>query len=387
MTGLWDDVLGQPAAVTILRSAVARDEVAHAWLFVGPPGVGQRQAARALAADLNCEREGGAACGQCSTCRRIADGTHPASRDFEPEGAFHVVDAVRGEWIPAATRTLLEGRRQVLRIGAAHRMNEGAQNAFLKVLEEPPPSTVWVLDVEEEDALLETVVSRCRRIDFVAWTPEALAAQAGRLGVPEHRRNALVRASMGSPQRLRDLADDDVAAARQRHLRLISRLAEEGPGIVVGVARDVDEWAKNRRKVQRDHNREELDRLEEAFAGEWPPGVKGRLTTRFERLEREERQRALGIFLDDLASYLRDLLAVAAGGDPADGVNADHADLLHRDAARVPATAAIEGLQAITDCADALDRNGQPELQLERLLLRIAVPIYAAGQTSAPVGG
>lgn len=378
---MWDGVYGQPAAIATLRAAVERDEVSHAWLFVGPPGVGQREAVRALAADLNCPNQvEGRACGVCSTCRRAESGTHPALREFEPEGASHLVDSVREEWIPTATRTLVEGRRKVLRVIAADRMNEGAQNAFLKVLEEPPASVVWILEADDEDALLETVVSRCRRVDFLPWGAEVLVKYATRLGVPEQRRAALVRAAMGSPERLSDLADPDVAEARHEHLKIVGRLLDEGPSAVVPIAKALDAWARSRRKVRAASNAVELARLEECFGGVWPPGIKGRLQKRFERFERDERQRALRIALDNLGSYLRDLLSVAGRADPALAVNVDHTTQLSRDAARVPPTVALAGLAAVADCADALERQGNPELHLERLLLRLAVALEQAGR-------
>ncbi len=376
---MWEGVLGQAAATTMLRAAVEHGEVSHAWLFVGPPEVGQREAVRALAADLNCpNRVRGGACGECSTCRRLAGGTHPALREFEPEGAYHVVDGVREEWIPAATRTLVESRRKVLRIVAADRMNEGAQNAFLKVLEEPPESVVWILEAEDEDALLDTVVSRCRRVDFVPWGAEVLADFAARLGVPEERRAALVRAAMGSPERLSDLADPDVAEARHEHIEVVGRLLDEGIAAVVPTAKALDAWARSRRKVRAARNAAEFARLEECFGGAWPPGVKGRLQKRFERFERDERQRALRIVLDNLGSYLRDLLAAERGATATQAVNADHATQLSRDAARVPAPIALAGLAAVNDCADALERQGNPELHLERLLLRLAMALEGA---------
>ena len=381
MTG-WDRVLGQPAAVTALRSALERDEVAHAWLLVGPRGVGQMEAVRALAAALNCPETAAPdeGCGGCSTCERIGRGTHPAVADLEPEGAFHVVDAVRGEWIPTATRTLAEGRRRVLRIVAAERMNEAAQNAFLKILEEPPPSVVWVLDVEDEGPLLDTVVSRCRRLDLVPWGPPALRTLAEQLGVVDDRQEALVRAAMGSPERLRDLADPDVEAARAGHLAIVDRLATGGPGQVVPLAKELTSWARSRTAAVKERNQVELARLEEAYgvdgARGWPPGIKQRLTRRFERLERQEQRRALDLVLDDLASYLRDLLAAQGGAPPEDLVNVDHADDVGRDAARLPAPAAVTGLDAIARCRDALDRNGQPELQLERVLMTLALPLF-----------
>jgi DNA polymerase III subunit delta' len=123
--------------------------------------------------------------------------------------------------------------------------------------------------------------------------------------------------------------------------------------------------------------------LEEAYGVDgnpraWPPGVKQRLTRRYERLERQEQRRALDLLLDDLASYLRDLLAIQAGAGADHLVNVDHESSLRRDALRLPAPAAVAGLRAIARCREALDRNGSPELQLERLLLAIALPLYAA---------
>ena len=125
----------QPHASTALRSAIANDELGHAFLLVGPAGVGQRELAQALAAALNCNRRSrsGAAggdpgagdaadgdpCGTCETCRRIARDTHTALVTYEPEGAQHLVASVREDWIPTASRTLTEGRRRVVRIVAA----------------------------------------------------------------------------------------------------------------------------------------------------------------------------------------------------------------------------------------------------------------------------
>jgi DNA polymerase III subunit delta' len=380
----WDEVLGQPAAVTAVRAALRADEVAHAWLLVGPRRVGQLELTRALAAALNCPEtstpeEG---CGACSTCERIARGAHPAVADLEPQGSSHLVDDVREEWMPLATRTLTEGRRRVLRIVAADRANEAAQNAFLKVLEEPPPSVVWVLDVEDEGALLDTVISRCRRLDLVPWGPEAMHDLADRLGVPDEQRDALSRAALGSPGRLEDLADPDIAQARWDHLALLDRLATGGPGQVVPAAKERVAWARSRIAPVKERHQEELARLEEAFGVEgnrgWPPGVKQRLTKRFERLERQEQRRALDLLLDDLASYLRDLLAVQSGAAGDTLINVDHEAAIRRDAERLPAPAVVGGLQAVARCREALDRNGNPELQLERLLLAIALPLYRA---------
>ena len=382
--GAWSTVRAQPAAVTALRSALRRDEVAHAWLFVGARGLGQRELARGLAAALNCPDPPAAdvGCGECSTCERIARAAHPAATDFEPEGANHVVAHVREDWIPTATRSMTEGRRRVLRVVSADRMNEPAQNAFLKVLEEPPASVVWVLDVQDEAALLDTIISRCRRLDLVPWGPHAMLERAAELGVPPNQREALVSASMGLPDRLEDLADPDVATARELHLAVLDRLASGGPGQVVPLAKELTTWAKGRAGAVKERNAAELEQLEQDFGVDergrgWPPGMRKRVTDRHQRLERREQRRALDLVLDDLASYLRDLLAVGAGAPAGQLINPDHEGPLRRDVVRLPPPAAVRGLAAIRDCRDALDRNGSPELQLERLLLSLALPLYA----------
>lgn len=379
----WDAVLGQDAAVAALRAAVVEGALPHALLLVGQRHVGQDALVRALTAALVCPTPSapGLPCGACDVCGWIARGVHPALETFEREGAAHLVEDVRGTWIPSAMRALPDAPRRVLRIVEADRMNEAAQNAFLKVLEEPPPSVVWVLEVEDEARLLDTVVSRCRRLDLAPWGPDELGAHARALGVGQDRVDAVVRAAMGSPQRVADLADADIAASRERHLGLVAHLTEVGPGVVVPLAKELVAWAKGRSEPLAAANAAELERLEEAFGVEngrgWPPGVKQRLTKRFERAERAEQQRALGILLDDLGSWCRDLVAVAAGAGADALVNVDHVEALRRDALVVDAAMALGWLDGVVRCRAALARNGAPELHLERLLMAIAVTIYA----------
>jgi DNA polymerase III subunit delta' len=381
--GPWSAVLGQPAATAALRAALANEELAHAWLLVGPRHVGQVEIARALGSALNCPTPTtpDVGCGVCSACRRILEDKHPAVLDMEPEGAFHRVDDVREVWIKDATRTMTEGRRRVVRIIAADRMNEAAQNAFLKILEEPPPSVVWVLEVQEDAALLDTVISRCRRLDLVPFGPAALLQRAAEWGVPEEHRDALVRASLGLPERLYDLADPDIASARWRHLAILDRLATGGPGQVIPLAKELVTWARGRAVPLKEKHAAVMVEMEEDFGVEgsrgWPPGIRQRLTKKHDRLEKQEQRRALDIVLDDIGSYLRDLLAVQSGAGSAALVNVDHEAALQRDALRLPAPAAVRGIGAVAACRDALDRNGAPELQLERLLLALALPIYA----------
>lgn len=377
----WQAVRGQPAAVEVLRAAVAGDEVAHAWLLVGPPGVGQLELTRALTAALNCPAAvDGAACGRCATCERIARDRHPARMDLEPEGATHHVDAVRETWIPMASRTLSEGRLRVARVVAADRMNEAAQNAFLKILEEPPASTLWLLEADDVSSLLDTVVSRCRRLDVLPWGHEAMRAEARDLGVDDDDVEAFARSALGAPDRLRQLTDTDVADARRSHLALVDRLAADGPGAALPAAKELTSWAKSRVAPVASRNAGELERLDEEFGGDrgWPPGLRTATKRKHERVERQAERGALDHVLDDVASYLRDLLVVSAGGGGDVLINVDHELQLARDVPKLGTEELLTALEAVDRCRDALDRNGNPQLQLERLLLTLAVLLYRA---------
>lgn len=442
----------QAAASTLLQAAIQRDELSHAFLLVGPAGVGQQDLAQALAAALNCPQAlEGAPCGDCEVCRRVGRDTHTALVTFEPEGAHHLVSAVREEWIPLASRTLTEGSRRVVRIVAADRMNESAQNAFLKALEEPPPSTIWLLEAVDDSALLDTILSRCRRLDLTTWPPDALAQRARELGIPEETIDGAVRSSGGSPDRLRVLAsrecpecgrvhvvgpdgrapltclhhrltcsacgksgikgppklgggrkppcdcapeDFDTSGAtlsgvatvpdgaRARHVGVIRRLVDDGPGGVVATVSEVTAWAKRcAAGLAESHELERTQLVEDMGVTnerDLPRGLVTRMEQRHKRLQREITQGALHRFLDEFGAYVRDLLVVHGGGSDDQLVHLDHAADARRDAPRLPVEACLRTLADLNRCRNAITEfNGQPELQLERVLHPVAASLFA----------
>jgi DNA polymerase-3 subunit delta' len=222
-------ILDQPRAVALLRRALEQARVAHAYAFVGPRGAGRMTTALDFAAALLCERGG---CGNCRSCRLVGARQHPdlhvivptpapsrrtkqdtpeagneGDGERRPRGPMAIrIDDVREIERQAWLRPAMAPRK-VFILDEAERMTGESPQAFLKILEEPPASVVWVLEAEDESALLETIVSRCRRLQVVPWGPAPMQEQGRRLGLPDEQVVALASAAMGSPARLADLAE------------------------------------------------------------------------------------------------------------------------------------------------------------------------------------
>jgi DNA polymerase-3 subunit delta' len=226
------DVLGhvQPRAL-LLRAVVARS-VPQSLLFDGPDGVGKRTTSLALASAINCPNPAidGDACGACSSCRRIARAQHPdiVSLVANDKGTI-TVDMAR-EVIGQASYRPFEARRRVVIVDEADRLQPSAQNALLKTLEEPPPSSMFVLVSARPDSLLETVRSRCPRVRFGRLGPGDLTEVLVRhCGVKPAA--AVGLAAMGDGSVARALAQDtgDLVAARDAALALLQGLAGRPP--------------------------------------------------------------------------------------------------------------------------------------------------------------
>jgi DNA polymerase III subunit delta' len=140
--GVWSQLVGQPAVLAELRAAVADPAaMTHAWLFTGPPGSGRSVAARAFAAALQCPDGGD---GTCHECRTVLAGTHADVHVIVPDGLSIGAQEARS-LIRVAGRAPSGGRWQVIVVEDADRMTESAANAILKMIEEPPPRTVFML--------------------------------------------------------------------------------------------------------------------------------------------------------------------------------------------------------------------------------------------------
>ena len=205
--GLYADVVGQDAAVARLRAS-ARTPV-HAYLIVGPAGTGKLAAARSFAASLLCEEDG---CGVCDVCRRVLAEVHPDLRVVQREGASMSIADAR-EVTRIAAQAPVEARRKVLVLDELHLVEE-AGPALLKTIEEPPPSTFFVVLAEQVPPELVTIASRCARVDFGPVPAEVIEERLTAEGVDPAAAALAAVSSGGRPERARLLAADPSLAAR-----------------------------------------------------------------------------------------------------------------------------------------------------------------------------
>jgi DNA polymerase-3 subunit delta' len=245
------DILGQDRVLSYLKTARRVDRLAHAYLFLGPEGVGKASSARALAAALNCAQplEDSDACGTCPSCRRLAAGTHPNFEVIVPTSEGHQPQIKIGqirEFRRLTGYPPLNGGWRVALIKPAEALNDEAANALLKTLEEPPARHLLVLTAAGEADLFPTVVSRCQKLAF-APLPAALIAEElqQRRDLTQAQATLVAALSGGSLGRALNLDPEDLSRHRRQVLAELDALAQGGTGAVL-------EWAQRLAKSRAD---------------------------------------------------------------------------------------------------------------------------------------
>ena len=404
MSGVFTRLVGQSAAeVELVAAAVAaRGDSAHgavnpaamthAWLITGPPGSGRSVAALCFAAALQCTSDGVPGCGNCRACTTTMAGTHADVRRVIPEGLSIGVEEMRAI-VATASRRPSTGRWQVVVIEDADRLTEGAGNVLLKVVEEPPPSTVFLLCAPsvDPDDISVTLRSRCRHVALVTPSVGAIArVLMDTDGLTET--DALVAASVsgGHVGRARRLATDPEARDRRMRALGVARAAAMPKRAYAAVDELVAAAEAESRALTVGRDEAESDELLTALGaggtGKGTAGATRGTAGAIKDLERRQKSRqtrasrdALDRALIDLATYLRDAM-MAAGG--AGGVTASHPDMT-TDASRLAAHASPDRLlrciEAVLTCRTALAMNVKPKFAVGAMVATMGQALRPGG--------
>lgn len=346
----WESLIGQAEAARRLRAAVSSP--VHAYLFVGPRGVGKRQAAQIFAGELLADADPDGA----SRHRRLASkSTHADIVVFAPSGNnLRLGSRTDPGEIPAiiseATRSPTEGTRKVVIVEEFQSADAPASSALLKLVEEPPQTTIFVLLASDVPPHQATIESRCLRIDFLPVSAEAIAEALVAEDLADAEKAKVVAAAAnGSVDRARLLVlDERLAFRRDAWWSVPDRLNGSGAAVaaVVEELRGLIDDAAEVKVAQHQRELEELNQREEQL------GTRGSGRRAVEAQQRRElrqfRTEELRFGFATLAARYRELVVAELGGE-----------------------VALEAVDRLSHSTDALIRNPNESLLLQALLLKL----------------
>lgn len=325
----------------LLTAAVQSGNFPNAYLFTGPEGVGKKTAGRVFAMLCNClapepqhqrrpgpqAHEGGtapiAACGQCRSCKKILSANHPDIHWIAPAGSYIKVDQIRLLCQRLALKPY-EAKIRLAIIESAHTLNPEAGNTLLKILEEPPEKTIFILMAGQMTELLPTIVSRCRHIRFNPVSAESIQNYLQRnYGIPAADAAIIAKMADGSLSRAAAMTEKDWLSHRNWIIQTISGLDRQGLNYHLAFAE-----ALTRNTV----------RLQSA--------------------------------LEIMKSWYRDLAVYAYRPDSL--INADISDKIAEQSGKISLTRLLALIQAIETTASQIQANANARLAIDQLVIELS---------------
>ena len=367
----WSDVINQERVKDVLKRGIEQNRVAHAYLFYGPDGVGKRGVALAFAQSLQCEKQSGTACEECGPCRKVQRMVHPDVHVLFPypsdatpqdigerikqlgEDPYTPVDYVRRPSLSDSSKVSnkqsiftvarinqelrramsfkpVEGIYKVAILTNVEAMRQEAANAFLKLLEEPGPATVFILITERPDKVLPTILSRCQRLRFdMLHNRDIEQALKSRFELSSEQAGTLARMANGSFTRAIELADNE-------------------------------ELVENRQLI--------LDFFRYSFTQNTD-----KLSDIFDQVGAMGRERLKG-FLHLMITWTRDLLLFNTMGDDSLLINLDQKESIERFCKNVPDANLDAMIYVIEQAIELVGRN----VQIYLILVVLAEKLYHA---------
>jgi DNA polymerase-3 subunit delta' len=374
---LWDDLVGQEAAIAQMKAAAVPGSVAmtHAWLITGPPGSGRSTLAHAFAAELVGAGDSEA------RWRQVVAGAHPDVSILSTNKVTITIDEVRA-LVSFSYFSPSTSQYRVVVIEDADRMTERTSNVLLKALEEPPPQTVWILCAPSSADVLPTIRSRMRSV--VLGVPQATDVASlitQREGVdPDLALMAAYEAQSHIGMATR-LATDEATRVR-RHESMSLVLGVGSVSGAVGAAAQLltlanEDAAALGERTDQDERDALLTSLGISPGGAVPTALRSQLKT-LEEDQKRRKTRSLRDAMDrimvDVMSVLRDVLMVQvdAGVEP---INVSHQPAIQHRATQTTPQMTLQALDAVREGRERIAHNSPPLLVLEALLISLTPAI------------
>ncbi len=322
------DIAGNERVKRILQTALKRRRLPPSLLFAGPAGTGKLETAVTLAKALNCQKLEDDSCDQCPSCRAIDEDFQAfLAEDTEKIGHFPDVgiisraykviqiDQIRYFLKDAAYLRPMSARRRVFIVDEADRMNPESRNSILKVLEEPPETCQIILTTENRELMPATVLSRCQTLTFSPLSAGDIETILRNEGCPEDRAGLLAALSAGNLDSAREAEEDWEGVTDERDAA----------------------WT--------------------LFRGLLPDALPSAFLDRFANVFGANQGDDLRKALETFASFARDLLLLASGGDDRRLLNPDRAADLRETAARMTVPQALALAGRVGEALAGYDRN------------------------------
>lgn len=364
----FEDVKGQDHIVTTLKNQIKLDRIGHAYLFCGTRGTGKTTIAKIFAKAVNCEHPvDGSPCGECPSCKAIADGVsmNVVEIDAASNNGVDNIRQIREEVQYRPT----DGRKKVYIIDEVHMLSIGAFNALLKTLEEPPEYVIFILATTEASKIPITILSRCQRYDFHRISIETIAARLSELmkyeniNVEDRALRYVAKAADGSMRDALSLIDQCIAFYLGQDLKYENVLDVLG-------AVDTTVFADTLKCIVNSDVSGCLAMVEDII-------MQGR---------------DLSQFTADFVWYLRNLLLAASTDDLAQlqdviDISEDNLAQLSEDAKMVDVDILMRYIRVMSDLFNELKTATQKRIKLEVALIKLCRPAMEPAQDIGELSG
>ena len=348
----FEDVKGQDHIVTTLKNQIKAGRMGHAYLFCGTRGTGKTTIAKIFAKAVNCESPvDGSPCGECETCRAIANGS--AINVVEMDAASNrKIEDIRNV-IEEVAYPPVSGKYKVYIIDEVHMLTEQASNALLKTLEEPPAYVIFILATTDPQTLLTTILSRCQRYDFRRIEKKTIAARLREVvdaegqEVEDKALAYVAKCADGSMRDALSLLDQCIA------FHLGDRLTYDMTLEVLGAV-DTEVYSGILRAVMKKNISDAIYKLDELIS-----------------LGRD-----MVYFVEDFSWYLRNLLLIKTNENMEDliDMSTENLEALKTEASEIDQETLIRYIQIFCELANRIKREANKRVLIEIALIRLCTP-------------